>query len=57
MNPVALIFRFSLSVRILAWPGPARAFLTGLFFGESAAVLHSIADIHIKLVQMMVLPT
>ena len=54
MNPIALLNRFSLSVRILA--GLGLGIFTGLFFGESAAVLQPVADIYIKLMQMMVLP-
>jgi Na+/H+-dicarboxylate symporter len=54
MNPIALITRFSLSARILV--GLGLGIFTGLFFGESAAVLQPVADIYIKLMQMMVLP-
>ena len=54
MNPIALISRFSLSARILA--GLGLGIFTGLFFGEPAAVLQPVADIYIKLMQMMVLP-
>jgi Na+/H+-dicarboxylate symporter len=46
--------RISLSTRILA--GLALGVLTGLFFGEAAAVLQPIADIYIRLMQMTVLP-
>jgi Na+/H+-dicarboxylate symporter len=46
--------RISLSTRILA--GLALGVLSGLFFGEAAAVLQPIADIYIRLMQMTVLP-
>jgi len=44
----------SLSTRIL-W-GLGLGILTGLFLGEPAAVLQPVADIYIRLMQMMVLP-
>jgi Na+/H+-dicarboxylate symporter len=46
--------RVSLSARILA--GLALGVLTGLFFGEAAAVLQPLADVYIRLMQMTVLP-
>jgi Na+/H+-dicarboxylate symporter len=46
--------RISLSTRILA--GLALGVLTGLFFGEAAAVLQPLADVYIRLMQMTVLP-
>jgi len=55
---VATLFRrwsnLSLSVRILI--GLGLGILTGLFFGEPAAILQPIADIYIRLMQMTVLP-
>jgi Na+/H+-dicarboxylate symporter/ABC-type amino acid transport substrate-binding protein len=50
----ASIGRLSLSVRIIT--GLALGVFTGLFFGESAAVLQPVADIYIRLMQMTVLP-
>ncbi len=46
--------RLSLSARILM--GLGLGLFTGLFFGESAAVLQPLADIYIRLMQMPVLP-
>lgn len=46
--------RLSLSARIVI--GLALGVLTGLFFGEPAAALQPLADIYIRLMQMMVLP-
>jgi Na+/H+-dicarboxylate symporter len=46
--------RLSLSTRIIA--GLALGIFTGLFFGESAAVMQPVADIYIRLMQMTVLP-
>lgn len=46
--------RTSLSSRILL--GLGLGILTGLFFGELAAVLQPLADIYIRLMQMTVLP-
>ncbi len=46
--------RLSLSVRILV--GLGLGILTGLFFGEPAAILQPLADIYIRLMQMTVLP-
>jgi Na+/H+-dicarboxylate symporter len=44
----------SLSARILI--GLGAGILTGLFFGEPAAILQPVADIYIRLMQMTVLP-
>jgi Na+/H+-dicarboxylate symporter len=46
--------RLSLSVRILI--GLGLGIVTGLFFGEGAAILQPAADIYIRLMQMTVLP-
>jgi Na+/H+-dicarboxylate symporter len=46
--------RFGLSARILI--GLALGALAGLVFGEPAAVLQPVADVYIRLMQMMVLP-
>ncbi len=46
--------RMSLSARILL--GLGLGVFTGLFFGETAAVLQPLADIYIRLMQMTVLP-
>lgn len=46
--------KLSLSTRILT--GLGLGILTGLFFGEPAAVLQPLADIYIRLMQMTVLP-
>jgi Na+/H+-dicarboxylate symporter len=46
--------QLSLSVRILA--GLGLGILTGLFFGEGAAVMQPVADVYIRLMQMTVLP-
>ena len=46
--------RLSLSARILI--GLGLGIFTGLFFGDPAAILQPIADIYIRLMQMMVLP-
>jgi Na+/H+-dicarboxylate symporter len=46
--------RLSLSSRILL--GLGLGIFTGLFFGESAAVVQPLADIYIRLMQMTVLP-
>jgi len=50
----ATLGRLSLSVRIIT--GLVLGIFTGLFFGEPAAVLQTIADIYIRLMQMTVLP-
>ena len=50
----SLLSRLSLSARILI--GLGLGIFTGLFFGESAAILQPAADIYIRLMQMMVLP-
>ena len=54
MTAASLLSRLSLSTRILI--GLGLGLFTGLFFGESAAVLQPIADIYIRMMQMMVLP-
>jgi Na+/H+-dicarboxylate symporter len=46
--------RLGLSARILV--GLALGVLCGLFFGEGAGLLQPVADIYIRLMQMMVLP-
>ena len=46
--------RMSLSARILV--GLGLGLSTGIFFGEPAAVLQPVADIYIRLMQMLVLP-
>jgi len=51
---LARLSRISLSARIVA--GLALGVLTGLFFGEGAAVLQPLADVYIRLMQMTVLP-
>ena len=48
------LLRLSLSAWILIGLGLGVA--TGLFFGESATVLQTVADIYIRLMQMTVLP-
>jgi Na+/H+-dicarboxylate symporter len=47
--------RSDLTIRILV--GLGLGILTGLFFGEPAAVLQPLADIYIRLMQMTVLPS
>ena len=54
MISASMLSRLSLSSRILI--GLGLGIFTGLFFGESAAVLQPLADIYIRLMQMMVLP-
>ena len=54
MTSASLLSRLSLSSRILI--GLGLGIFTGLFFGESAAVLQPLSDIYIRLMQMMVLP-
>jgi Na+/H+-dicarboxylate symporter len=55
MNVIlARLTRTSLSKQILA--GLGLGVLTGLFFGEPAAVLQPLADVYIRLMQMTVLP-
>ena len=54
MTAASLLSRLSLSTRILI--GLGLGLFTGLFFGESAAVLQPLADIYIRMMQMMVLP-
>jgi Na+/H+-dicarboxylate symporter len=51
---LAWLSHISLSARIVA--GLALGVLTGLFFGEAAAVLQPLADVYIRLMQMTVLP-
>ncbi len=51
---LAWLSHISLSARIVA--GLALGALTGLFFGEAAAVLQPLADVYIRLMQMTVLP-
>lgn len=53
-GPVSRWASMSLSTRILI--GLGLGLLTGLFFGEPAAVLQPVADIYIRLMQMPVLP-
>ena len=54
MTSVSMLSRLSLSTRILI--GLGLGIFTGLFFGESAAILQPLADIYIRMMQMMVLP-
>ena len=54
MTSVSMLSRLSLSTRILI--GLGLGVFTGLFFGESAALLQPLADIYIRMMQMMVLP-
>ena len=54
MNPITLLSRSSLSVRIII--GLILGVFAGLFFGEPIAVLQPVADIYVRMMQMMVLP-